>query len=155
MSEKEVVISMELIDKYRFNVSFGKSGGELLMDEPEPLGDGAGPNASAVLSAAIGNCLSASLLFCLRRAKIDPSNVKTTVRTQIDRNEKGRLRVVASRAEIELETHEEPGRLNRCLGLFEDFCLVTQAVREGIEIDVAVVSPQGQELHRSGGTSAQ
>jgi uncharacterized OsmC-like protein len=149
MSEREVVVSLELIDRYRFNVSFEKSGAELLMDEPEPLGDGAGPNASAVLSAAIGNCLSASLLFCLRKARIDPSGVKTTVRTQIDRNESGRLRVVASRVEIELETGEEPERLSRCLALFEDFCLVTQAVRDGIEVDVTVISAKGEELHRS------
>lgn len=155
MSEKEVVVSLELIDKYRFGVSFDKSGADLLMDEPEPLGDSAGPNASAALSAAIGNCLSASLVFCLRKAKVDPSGVKTTVRTQIDRNEKGRLRVVASHVEIELDTEEETSRLNRCLGLFEDFCLVTQAVRDGIEIDVAVVSPKGEELHRSGGSAPQ
>ena len=149
MSEREVVVSLELIDKYQFNVSFERSGAELLMDEPEPLGDGAGPNASAVLSAAIGNCLSASLLFCLRKARIDPSGVKTRVRTQIDRNEKGRLRVVSSRVEIQLETEEEPERLGRCLGLFEDFCLVTQAVRAGIEVDVAVISAEGEEIHRS------
>ena len=29
-------------------------------------------------------------------------------------------------------------RVERCLELFEDFCVVTQSVRNGIEVDVAV-----------------
>jgi hypothetical protein len=32
----------------------------------------------------------------------------------------------------------EHGRMRRCLELFEDFCVVTQSVRSGIEVDVAV-----------------
>lgn len=147
--EKELVVELELIDDFRFNVSFERSGVELLMDEPEPLGDGVGPNASAVLSAAIGNCLSASLLFCLRKSKVDPRGVGTTVRTQLRRNEKGRLRVGSTLVEIRLDTDEEPDRLKRCLQLFEDFCVVTQAVRQGIDVEVAVMKRGGEELHRS------
>jgi hypothetical protein len=33
-------------------------------------------------------------------------------------------------------------RLDRCLGLFEDFCVVTQSVREGLDVQVEV-KPQG------------
>lgn len=29
-------------------------------------------------------------------------------------------------------------RMRRCLELFEDFCVVTQSVRNGIEVDVTV-----------------
>jgi len=38
------------------------------MDEPEPMGGNSGPNACKVLAATIGNCLTASLLFCLQKA---------------------------------------------------------------------------------------
>ncbi len=152
MSENgELTVSLELIDEYRFNVSFERAGVDLLMDEPEPLGDGAGPNATAVLSAAIGNCLSASLLFCLRKAKIEPQGVRTTVRTALERNERGRLRIGETRVEIRLDADAPPDRMSRCLEVFEDFCIVTQSVRGGLDVDVAVVDVEGEELHHSSG----
>ena len=48
-------LTMDLEDGYRFLVDFEQDGVPgLLMDEPEPLGDGSGPNAARVLAAAIG-----------------------------------------------------------------------------------------------------
>lgn len=67
----EVTVTLDLKDGYRFLVDFGLPGvTPLVMDEPEPLGEDAGPNAARVLAAAVANCLSASLLFCLRRARV-------------------------------------------------------------------------------------
>jgi hypothetical protein len=37
--------------------------------------------------------------------------------------------------------------MQRCLELFEEFCVVTQSVRAGIEVDV-VVEPVGSEQVR-------
>lgn len=54
---------------FRFEVNFGLEGVEpFYIDEPEPMGGNSGPNAGKVLAAAIGNCLTASLLFCLQKA---------------------------------------------------------------------------------------
>jgi uncharacterized OsmC-like protein len=47
-----------------------------------------------VLAAAIGNCLSASLVFCAaRKAGVKLSRVSAEVKVQIVRNENKRLRV--------------------------------------------------------------
>jgi len=43
---------------------------DLTIDEPKPLRRGPGPDASCLLSAAVGDCLSFSLLFYLGRARI-------------------------------------------------------------------------------------
>lgn len=128
--------------RYRFRADFGDgSGATLLLDEPEPLGEGTGPNAARVLAAAVGNCLSASLLFCLERARIDVSALRTRVTGSIDRNEKGRLRLGPLKVRIEPELGDvPPARIERCLEIFEDFCIVTASVRGGLDVEVEVAS---------------
>ena len=139
MSEDQAFdLTMELQDGYRFLVDFAQPGvPPLLLDEPEPLGDGDGPNAARVLAAAVGNCLSASALFCLRRARIDVQGMRTTVSASLSRNEAGRLRLGGIEVRImPVVDAAEHGRMRRCLELFEDFCVVTQSVRSGIAVDV-------------------
>jgi len=133
-------LTLELEDGYRFLVDFEQDGvAPLLMDEPEPLGDSTGPNAARLLAAAVGNCLSASALYCLRRARIDVHGMRTTVSASLGRNEAGRLRVNAVAVRIEPVVDEaDRSRMHRCLELFEDFCVVTQSVRGGIDVDVIV-----------------
>ena len=43
----------------------------LVFDESSPLGEGSGPNAAAVLAAAIGDCLAARFTFCLRTVRLE------------------------------------------------------------------------------------
>jgi hypothetical protein len=63
----------------------------------------------------------------------------TTVSASLERNEDGRLRVHAIAVQIEPVVDEaQHARMRRCLELFEDFCVVTQSVRGGIEVDVTV-----------------
>jgi len=152
MEEKQFVISMELIKDYEFRVNFGEGIAELLVDEPEPLGGGHGPNASRLVAAAVGNCLSASLLFCLRRGRVEPRHIKSTVTTTMARSEKGRWRVKGAEAELVMNLDpEHRERINRCLGLFEDYCVVTQSVRHGIDVAVTVADQDGTVYHQSGG----
>lgn len=150
MSEDQLTVSLELVDDYAFRVTFDEKMAELLMDEPEPLGGGRGPGASKVLSAAVGNCLSASLLFCLRKVEIEVAELHTDVTTILTRSERGRLRVAS--VQVAIQTGLEPedrDRLDRCLEIFEDYCVVTQSVREGLDVEVAVLDGDGTELHRS------
>lgn len=140
MAEDSFTITLERREGFRFDVDFGVEGvPPLLMDEPEPLGDGSGPNAARVLAAAVGNCLTASALYCLQRARIEVGAIRTTVSAQLERNEKGRLRVGGLDVRIEPEVAEEDRpRMKRCLELFEDFCVVTASVRRGVQVDVSV-----------------
>lgn len=159
MSEKAqevaeaATVRLELEDGYRFRVDLGEGFAPLLMDEPAPLGDGTGPNASAVLAAAMGNCLSASLLYCLRRSRVDVVGLRTEVEVTPERNPEGRLRIGAIRVELHPEVAAgAEGRLGRCLELFEDFCVVTESVRGGIDVAVEVVpaAPVAVEAARTG-----
>ncbi|MDZ7292832.1 MAG: OsmC family protein [candidate division KSB1 bacterium] len=144
-------LTLERIQNYEFQVKFDwKHLATLNVDEPEPLGNNKGPNASRLLGAAVGNCLSASLLFCLQRFRIDVKNIKTEVTGSLARNEKGRLRVGKLDVHIKLELQDgQYERVRRCLELFEDFCVVTASIRKGIPVSVLVTDPRGNELYHS------
>jgi organic hydroperoxide reductase OsmC/OhrA len=133
-------VEVQQVEDFRFTVDFGLDGvDDLLLDEPAPLGGGAGPNASRVLAAAIGNCLCASLLFCLRRARAEVSGIGARVSGSWVRNEEGRWRIKEMEVEINPSVEEEhASQLERCAEIFEQFCVASQSVRDGIEIKVKV-----------------
>jgi uncharacterized OsmC-like protein len=114
----------------------------MLFDEPEPLGKAQGPNAASVVGAAVGNCLSASLLLCLKKARVDVDGLSARVTTHVARNEKGRLRITGIDVVLEPTVPAaDAGRLARCEELFEEFCTVTASVRQGIPVNVSVEEP--------------
>lgn len=140
MEEQGFRVEVALTGGYRMEVDFGVPGvDELAVDEPPPLGGGEGPNPARLLAAAVGSCMSASLLYCLRRAHMDAPRLRTRVEGTLVRNEHGRLRVGGLR--VTLVPGMEPAdaaRAARCLELFEDFCIVGQSVQAGIPLDVRV-----------------
>lgn len=116
----------------------------LLFDEPAPLGRDRGPNAAAVLGAAVGDCLATSLAFCLKKSRIGLDDLTARVTTHVTRNEKGRFRISGIDVELSPEVADaDRARLERCEQLFEDFCIVTESVRQGIPVTVSVVQPAG------------
>ncbi|MCL5677747.1 MAG: OsmC family protein [Candidatus Thermoplasmatota archaeon] len=144
MDEKPKV-EIDLLHDYVFRVSFPDADGTtLVMDEPEPLGRLEGPNASRVLAAAIGNCLSASLAFCLRKSRIDVKGIHTEVKPTLERNKEGYWRVTRMDVKVEpaLDPEAEEARVKRCMEIFENYCVVTGAVRSGIEVAVDISMPQ-------------
>lgn len=113
---------------------------EIIIDEPVPIGTGTGPNASRLLGAAVGNCLAASLLYCLGKARVDVEGFKVDVAGTVARNDEGRLRIADLHVTLAPVVREaERERMQRCLSLFEDFCIVTSSVRGGIPVHVEVV----------------
>lgn len=140
MSEERVAVDLSLRGGYAFEADFNLPGvAPLLLDEPAPLGEGAGPSAARLLAAAVGDCLSASLLFCLRKARVEVGGLETRVEASLARNEQGRMRVESLRVRLEpAVSAEDAGRMDRCLALFEDFCTVGQSVRQGIDLRVEV-----------------
>jgi organic hydroperoxide reductase OsmC/OhrA len=110
-------------------------------ESPESGGSGEGPDASRLLAAAIGNCLSASLAFCIKKNKIELSDLKTDVEVKIARNERGYLRVKQMKVKMHpvFRSPDDANRTQRCKQIFQDYCIVTEAVRKGIPIEVDVV----------------
>jgi organic hydroperoxide reductase OsmC/OhrA len=125
---------------YRFRVRFDHEGmPDLITDESSPLGEGKGPNPSRLLATAVGNCLAASLLFCLGKARLSVEGLEAEILTEFTRNEAGRLRIGGMKVRLLPKwTEETATKAQRCLQIFEDFCVVTQAVRQGVPVEVQV-----------------
>ena len=147
MSESNVRITLRQQQDYQFQVDFGEGIPPLLADEPAPLGTGQGPSPVQLLAAAVGNCLSDSLLFALRKFKQTPEPLHCTVDAEIGRNEQKRLRVLKMTAALHLGVPASSlEHLDRVLDQFEAYCTVTQSVGQGISIELHVFDSTGKRL---------
>lgn len=125
---------------FRFRADFDEElHPPLWFDEPPPLGKDSAPNPARVLAAAIGDCLAASLLYSLRKAGHDVESLDGRVHVELVRNEDHRLRI--GRVKVILDPKVKPehrAALEHAIATFEDFCVVTQSVRAGLEVEVEV-----------------
>ncbi|MFW6040490.1 MAG: OsmC family protein [Thermoplasmatota archaeon] len=140
MSENELIVEIERIKNYKFKLEFDKeSMGEVITDETKSVGgDEEGPNPSRLLAGATLNCLMASLIFCLNKKRVELKSMRGKVTGTVNRVDK-RLRVTDLKAEIYPEINEkDKEKLEACKKIFEDYCVVTQSVKNGINVNVEV-----------------
>lgn len=147
MSETSIHVRLEQKQDYQFDIHFGDGIPVVMGDEPAPLGAGQGPSPVQLLAAAVGNCLSDSLLFSLRKFKQAPEPLRCEVQAEVGRNAEGRLRVLTIKAVLTLGVPAAAlQHLERVLGQFEAYCTVTQSVAQGIPVSVEVVDALGVRL---------
>lgn len=131
IQEMKFSVELEFISNMEFKVKFDIT--------KEVGGEEKGPSASRLLASAIGNCLSASLIFCMRKSKIEFSSLKTIVNGKIERDENNLLRVKEINVELFPKVMEEDlDKLEKCKAIFERYCIVTESVRKGIKVNVEV-----------------
>jgi uncharacterized OsmC-like protein len=147
MGETQIHVQLHQKRDYQFELRFGSGIPDILGDEPAPLGSGLGPSPVQLLAAAVGNCLSDSLLFALRKFKQEPEPISCDVYAEVGRNAEGRLRVLEIRAVLTLGLPAASlQHLDRALGQFESYCTVTQSVSQGIAVRTEVVDALGVRL---------
>jgi uncharacterized OsmC-like protein len=129
---------------YQFDLQFAPGLPVLLADEPPPLGSGSGPSPVDLLAAAVGNCLSASLLFACQKYKDDPGMLRAEVKATVGRNDRNRMRVLGLAVDLHLgRPAAEVAHLQRVLDSFEDYCTVTQSVAPAIPVTLRVLDGTG------------
>ncbi len=143
---QRVTVSLRQQQGYNFQVDWGLANAPPgTVDEPPPIGGGAGPNAARLVAAAVAHCLASSLLFCLEKSHVAGTTISASVEAEIQRNDKGRWRLahltVTLDPKVPAGTREQ---LSRCREIFEDYCIVTESIRHGIPVDVKwVENPVG------------
>lgn len=152
---RRISLTLEQESDYVFRITFhGTAIPDLMTDESPPTGTGTGPDPTRLLVSAVANCLSASLLFALRKYKNAPAAIRCDAATTLVRNATGRLRVDRIDVAVRL-----PGiaadylHLDRALAQFEDFCVVTQSVRSGVAVDVQIHDDSGTLLQGTPATT--
>jgi uncharacterized OsmC-like protein len=149
MSESLVHVQLLQKQDYQFDIQFGAGIPAVMGDEPAPLGAGLGPSPVQLLAAAVGNCLSDSLLFSLRKFKQAPEPLRCDVRAEVGRNAEGRMRVLGINATLTLGVPADSlQHLDRVLDQFEAYCTVTQSVGQGIPVSFEVIDSLGASLKR-------
>jgi organic hydroperoxide reductase OsmC/OhrA len=141
-------VNVDQKEGFQFLVNFNQEGmPEILTDEAPPVGTGQGPNPARLLAAAVANCLAASFLFCMRKAHIEPQRVAAVVEGELTRNERGRMRIKELRVRLvpTLDEADLP-RIARCTEIFEDFCIVTESVRAGIDVLVDLAPAAAESI---------
>ncbi len=109
-------------------------------DERHKEVDMLGPNPSRMLGLAVLGCLSASFIFCLKKRNFNVEDLKAEAEVTIRRNEKGfwRVKKIDVLIKPKIDDPDTKKRADQCLKMFEQYCIVTQAVREGINVEVEV-----------------
>ena len=147
MSESTIRVQLKQKQDYQFDIHFGGAVPVIMGDEPAPLGAGLGPSPVQFLAAAVGNCLSDSLLFALRKFKQAPEPITCDVSAEVGRNAEGRVRVLGIRAVLTVGVPAATlAHLDRVLSQFESYCTVTQSVGQGIPVSIEVFDALGIKL---------
>jgi len=73
----------------------------------------------------------------VRKAGAEDARVSADVHTEIVRNDAGRLRV--GKIRVALHPDAPAALIEQCASAFEDFCVVTQSVRKGIDVEAVIV----------------
>jgi len=147
MSETSIHVQLQQKQDYQFDIHFGDAIPSLLGDEPAPLGMGQGPSPVQLLAAAVGSCLSDSLLFALRKFKQAPEPIRCDIDADVGRNAEGRIRVLGIKAVLTLGVPAAAlAHLDRVLGQFETYCTVTQSLGQSIPVSIEVVDALGVRL---------
>ncbi|QTO50795.1 OsmC family protein [Burkholderia latens] len=150
MSEAHVSVDVAQHARFSFEVTFsGTDLSPVLTDEPPPLGAGRGPNPVRLLAASVASCLAASLLFALEKQRVDPQPVAAHIDVDMVQNDAGRVRVGAMAVTLSVgKAWSDLAAATRLLDRFDAYCVVTESMREGIPISVAVQDVNGAVLDR-------
>lgn len=139
---REFHLDLEHIGGYRFASQAsedGKPHGELFYsDEPDPVGEASAPATPALLGAAVGHCLSASLLEALRHAHLEVRSLSTRVVSVVRANSEGLPRIDHVEVVIKPVLAAFGPRALRCEEIFERHCTVSSSVRAGVDVRVRV-----------------
>ncbi|MFX1394019.1 MAG: OsmC family protein [Promethearchaeota archaeon] len=147
--EENTIVDMKLEKDMIFKVNLGYDKlKEIFIDET--MGKKSkmwGPDAAKLLAMALLGCLNASFLFCLNKRNLTVDDLEAHAEVSFKKIEKGYVRVDKINVKIIPKSNDPTTikRINQCVRkmknnkmFFEETCIITASVREGIDVDVNI-----------------
>jgi uncharacterized OsmC-like protein len=127
-----------------FEAYFRTREGDLLVEEPTPLGPGHGPEAVTLFTASATYCMASSLNYYLAKARVVPRELSARGHAEMMLTEDMYRRIARLDIDIDIVvTEKERMRLMRALERFTDLCIITESVKGSFPINVRVRHPWG------------
>ena len=114
------------------------------LDEKSPMW---GPDAAQLLAMSLLGCLNASFIFCLNKRNLTVDDLDAHAEVSFKKIEKGYTRIDKIDVKIIPKTNDPATlkRINQCVKrmksgnmFFEETCIITESVRQGISVNVDV-----------------
>ncbi|UCC93688.1 MAG: OsmC family protein [Thermoplasmata archaeon] len=140
-------VELDHLDGCRFDVAFRTREGELLMEEPTPMGPGHGPEAVSLFLASTTYCMASSLNYYLAKARVVPQELSAKGHVDMRLTEDMFRRIEKLDIDIHIVVADkEMKRLMRALERFTQLCIITESIKGSFPINVRVHHPWGLHL---------
>ncbi|MFX1501576.1 MAG: OsmC family protein [Promethearchaeota archaeon] len=138
--EKKSKVELKLEEKMLFRCNLGKlKMDDLYIDErKEKRNDRIGPSPVKLLGLSVLSCLAASFEFCIEKKNLFLSDLEGRAEVTVARNTNKFWRIKKIDVEIvpKIDNPELLNRVNQCKKLFEQYCIISESLKKGIEINV-------------------
>jgi uncharacterized OsmC-like protein len=142
--ERHFGVRLRLLENFQFESQAYEGerlhGVPFRSDEPDPIGDAAGPSTPALLASAVGHCLTASLVEICRHAAFRLASVETDAVAVVAPNAEGLPRIKRIEVTITptLTSRASDTMLKRCEGSFRRYCTVCSSLEPAFPVNVSV-----------------
>lgn len=142
MSErmKVNIVGVTLEEEMLFKCDLGKINMQDLYLDERDLRDAEkiGPSPARFLALAVLGCMGASFAFCLKKKNFTLDELDGKAEVIIKRNEHGfwRIKKINLNINPKIDDPQMRKRADQCRKFFEQYCIITQSVREGIEVNL-------------------
>ncbi|MFX1379979.1 MAG: OsmC family protein [Promethearchaeota archaeon] len=135
--KSEVGISLEEEMIFKCDLGQIKMDDLFIDDRHKKSIDKIGPNPSRLLALSVLGCMGASFAFCLQKKNFSLSDFEGKAFITSKRNEQGfwRIKKIDIHLNPKIENQEMRKRADQCQKFFEQFCIISESLREGIEIN--------------------
>jgi uncharacterized OsmC-like protein len=102
--------------------------------------DRIGTSPTKLLALSVLGCLAASFIFCIQKKGLSLLNLEGKATVYIARNKENFWRVKKIETLLIPKTNDPiiQKRINQCKKFFEQYCIISESIRRGINIDVKI-----------------